>query len=102
MPLVKVKKFNQVTIPKKLGNELGIREGDYILLEREGDRLYIEPVAITKKDLASLWREHAKDMETVKLSPQGEKMVAEALSDIEQGRFKEFDNVDDLINDLKK
>jgi hypothetical protein len=29
-------------------------------------------------------------------------MMAEALEDIEQGHFKEFDSIEDLIDDLKK
>ena len=102
MSVVKVKRFNQITLPKKLGRELGINEGDYVNLEREGNRLYIEPVEIVKKDLASLWREKAKQMETVKLSQEGEKIVAEAIQDIEQGRFEEFDNVEGLVGELKK
>jgi hypothetical protein len=40
-------------------------------------------------------------MKTSKLSKEGERMVAEALKDIETGRFKVFDNVEDLIRDLK-
>ena len=100
--LVKVKKSNQVTIPKKLGVELGIKAGDYVEFKREGNKLYIERVDLVKKDLVSLWREKAKDMETSTLSPEGEKMVAEALEDIEHGRFKVFGNIDDLLANLKK
>ncbi len=102
MALVKVKKSNQVTIPKKLRAELGIKAGDYVEFKREGNKLYIERVDIVKKDLVSLWREKAKEMETSTLSPEGEKMVAEALEDIEHGRFKVFGNIDDLLADLKK
>lgn len=97
MPLVKVRKSNQVTIPKKFVEELGIKEGDYVELSRKGNKLYI-----AKKNLASIFREKAKHMETSKLSKEGKRMVAEALEDIEQGRFKEFDNIEDLIADLKK
>jgi len=102
MPLVKVKRYNQVTIPKKLGAELGIQEGDYVELKREGDRLYLQPVHIVKKDLAAFWRERAKEMETSTLSKQGEQMVAEALEDIEKGRFQVFETVEDFLSDLKK
>ena len=100
MPFVKVKKFNQITVPKQFSQALGIQEGDYVKLEREGNRLYIEPVEVIQKDLAFLWREKAKEMQTVKLSKDGEKMVTEALEDIERGRFKEFDRVEDFIKEL--
>lgn len=103
MPLVKVKKYNQVTIPKKLGRELGIQEGDYVQLKREGNKLYIEPVSIVKKDLVSLWREKAKEMETSTLSPDGEKMIQEAMAELERGEgVGPFDNIEDALRSLKK
>ena len=102
MPLVKVKRYNQVTIPKKLSRELGINEGDYVELSREGNKLYIEPVRFVKKDLTKVWREQAKQMETSTLSEEGEKMLLKALEDKEKGRFEVFDDVEELISGLKE
>jgi AbrB family looped-hinge helix DNA binding protein len=68
MPLVKVRKSNQVTIPKKIVEELGIKEGDYVELGRKGNKLYI-----AKKDLASIFQKKAKQMETSKLSKEWRK-----------------------------
>lgn len=102
MSLVKVRKSNQVTIPKKLSRELGIQEGDYVAFNREGNRLYIEPALRAKKDLASLWREKAKEMETVKLSKEGEQMVAEAIAELERGEgVGPFDTIEDALKCLK-
>ena len=102
MPLVKVRKSNQVTIPKKFSRELGIQEGDYVEFNREGNKLYISLAPQVKKNLVSLWREKAKEMETVKLSKQGEQMVAEAIAELESGEgVGPFDTIEDALKCLK-
>ena len=42
----KVTSKGQVTIPKALREELGIEEGDYLLMENEDGRLVARPSAI--------------------------------------------------------
>jgi len=43
MPLVRVKHKGQVTIPAKLRGELGLAEGDYVDISREGSRIVLTP-----------------------------------------------------------
>ena len=43
MPLAKVKQKGQVTIPAKLRGELGLAEGDYVDISREGSRIVLTP-----------------------------------------------------------
>ena len=45
MDLSKVTSKGQVTIPKKVRNALGIRQGDVLRLEIEGDRAILTKVA---------------------------------------------------------
>jgi AbrB family looped-hinge helix DNA binding protein len=55
MPRVKVRKFNQVTIPKKIGAEIGVGEGDYVEVEKtpEGNILLkpLKAILIDKKQM---------------------------------------------------
>ena len=43
MPLAKVKQKGQVTIPAKLRRELGLAEGDYVDISRNGSRIVLTP-----------------------------------------------------------
>lgn len=56
MPRVKVRvrKFNQVTIPKKIGNKVGVEEGDYLEVEVHKKGILLKPlkaIFIDKKEL---------------------------------------------------
>jgi AbrB family looped-hinge helix DNA binding protein len=41
MPLARVKQKGQVTIPAKLRGGLGVAEGDYVDISREGSRIVL-------------------------------------------------------------
>jgi len=108
MTVVKVGKRRQVVLPLKVCQKIGIDEGQYLEVTVKNRTIIMKPKASIKKnsttaktDLVSIWRERAKKMKSSKLSKEGERMVAEALKDIETGHFKAFDNVEDLIRDLK-
>ena len=47
---VKVTRKYQVTIPRDVREELGIRIGDRILVEVEGDKIVLRPLALRKKN----------------------------------------------------
>lgn len=109
MPIIRVGKHRQVVLPLKVCQEVGIDEGQYLEVTVKNGTITMKRKVLIKKNsttttkanLVSIWREKAKKMKTSKLSKEGEKMVAEALKDIETGHFKAFDNVEDLIRDLK-
>ncbi len=44
MTIVKVTRRRQVTIPKEIGDKLGIKEGDYVRVRLEGERIVLEKV----------------------------------------------------------
>ncbi len=50
MELAKVTSKGQVTIPKKVRSALGIRQGDILRLEVEGDRAVLKRVAAAGED----------------------------------------------------
>jgi AbrB family looped-hinge helix DNA binding protein len=86
MPLVKVLRHGQVTLPKEFRKILDIHEGDLIEAELEGTKILFKPKVVV-------------DKETV-LSPVGQKKVLEALKAYQKGEVKEFDKLEDLMQEL--
>jgi len=86
MPLVKVLRHGQVTLPKEFREILGINEGDLMEAELAGTKILFKPKAVVDKETT--------------LSPAGKKEVAEALRAYQKGEAKEFDNLDELIEEL--
>jgi len=90
MPLVQVREKAQITIPSKIRKALGIKEGDYLEVEAEGNKIVLIPKILIDK------------AEAVTLSKEGEKMLKEALEDVKKSRVKKFKNAEELIDDLHK
>lgn len=90
MPLVQVREKAQIALPSKIRKALGIKEGDYLEAEVEDDKIVLIPKILVDKAKA------------VTLSKKGEKMLQEALEDVKKGKAKEFENVEELIDDLHK
>lgn len=82
MPLVKVIRNGQITIPKELRMRLGIEEGDLLEVELSGKGLVIKPKAVVDKELArdrlfqyvEKMRDNVKDVEPQEL----DEAIAEA------------------------
>ena len=88
MLLVKVKTKAQITLPLKVRHALGIEEGDYLQVVIQGNRIVLVPQALVTK------------LPPVSLSEEGERMLEEALEDVREGRVKEHDSVESLIDEL--
>ena len=52
MPLIKVKKHFQITLPSKLRKNLRIAEGDYLEVEKQDSQLILKPVKMVPTDEA--------------------------------------------------
>ena len=90
MELVKVRNKAQITLPAKIRKALDINEGDYLEVGIQDSKVVLTPQVVIDK------------FESVELSKQGEQMLDEALDDVKQGKTKEFEDVEDLISDLKQ
>jgi len=90
VPLVQVREKAQITLPSKIRKALGIKEGDYLEAEVEGNKIVLVPKILVDKAKA------------VTLSKKGEEMLKEALEDVKKGKVKKFKNVEELIDDLHK
>lgn len=51
MPLVKVKRFSQVTIPTEIRQKAHIEEGDIVDVEYEDNRIVMTPKRVTDKSV---------------------------------------------------
>jgi AbrB family looped-hinge helix DNA binding protein len=86
MPVVKILRHGQITLPKEIRKILGVEEGDLLEVGFEDARVFLQPKILV-------------DKQTV-LSEAGEIKIKEALEALKKKEVKEFDNVDDLIEEL--
>jgi len=88
MPVVRVIRHGQITLPKEFRDTLGIDEGQMLEAELENSRIVLKPLALVEKGAA--------------LSSKGKQKVKEALEDIKKGAVsKAYDDVDEMIRDLE-
>src|SRR5574340_317357 len=90
MPVIKVIRNGQITLPKEFRDALGVKEGDILEAEMKENQMVLKPKILIDKIPESKFE----------LSEKGKKKVREALADIKRGAVKKFNNVDDLIKDL--
>ena len=50
MPLVKVKRFAQVTLPSEVRKQFRIEEGDYLEAEAVANGILLKPVAVVERN----------------------------------------------------
>ena len=86
MPVVKILRHGQITLPKEIRKILGVEEGDLLEVGLEDARVFLQPKILV-------------DKQTV-LSETGEIKIKEALEALERKEIKEFDNINDLIKEL--
>jgi AbrB family looped-hinge helix DNA binding protein len=64
MPLVKVKRFAQVTLPPELRKQFNLAEGDYLEAEAVKEGILLKPVTIVEREKA--WKQVFAAMKSVK------------------------------------
>ncbi len=79
MPVVKIRTNRQVTIPKKIFDELGLREGDYVEVTRRGKTVVLKPKVLVDPD----------DL----LTPEDEESLRRGLEEIERGETSDWEEV---------
>jgi AbrB family looped-hinge helix DNA binding protein len=86
MPVVKILRHGQITLPKEIRKILGVEEGDLLEVGFENARVFLQPKVLIDKEVV--------------LSEAGEIKIKEALEALENREAKEFVNVEDLIKEL--
>jgi len=91
MPLVKVRRNSQITIPNNIIKNFNIVEGDYMEVEKKDDGIVLKPVKIVHPDQAYFY------------TKEWQKGEAEADKDIAEGRMLgPFDNVEDFEKAMER
>ncbi|MDQ1317672.1 MAG: antitoxin PrlF [Candidatus Poribacteria bacterium] len=83
MSTIKVRTKRQITIPKTIFNDLGLKEGDYVEIIRSKNQIVIKPKKI-----------HDTDED---LTPEEEKIVEKGIEQLKRG---ECINWEELKNEL--
>ena len=71
MSIVKIRTNRQVTVPKVIFDELGLKEGDFVEVSRKGENIVIKPKRLV-------------DVEDT-LSPEEEKLVDQGFKQLKRG-----------------
>ena len=80
MPKIKVGSGGQVVIPKEICEELGLKEGDFIEVNRSKDTVVIKP---KKKSV------EADDT----ITPEEEELVRKGEEQLKRGEYVEWDDL---------
>ena len=79
MPVVKIRTNRQVTVPKAIFDELGLKEGDFVEVSVEGANIVIKPKRLV-------------DLEDT-LSPEEEKLVDKGFKQLKQGEYVSWEEL---------
>lgn len=91
MPVVKVGRSRQMTIPKKIFEEMGLEAGDYLEVEQEDDRIVLYPKKLVDKSELWYW------------SREGQKVIAKSLKEYEEGKvIGPFETAEEALEALNK
>ncbi len=86
----RVRSRGQITLPRKIREALKIKEGDdLIFYTNKAGQLVLQPRPEIDPEQAWFWTE------------RWQKMEREVDADFAAGRFKEYDNIKDLIADME-
>jgi AbrB family looped-hinge helix DNA binding protein len=104
MPVMRVNKKNQVTIPASVRKELNISAGDLLeaKVTKTKDGIVYKIKRMSDKEISDYWKMKSQEEGEHELSELGKRELEEALLDIKEGRIKVFDNVKDLMKDLNE
>lgn len=81
MPIVKVRAYRQVTIPKEIFDKLGLRAGDFVEVMCNKDKIVLEPV----------------DPDDV-LTPEEMKLVQRGFAQIQRGEYVTLKELQDELD----
>lgn len=90
MTSIPVRKKGQITLPARMRRRLGLEEGDFVKVEETPEGILLKPRKLIDADQSYFWDDAWQKGELA------------ADRDIEGGRYEVFEDVDDLIDSLKK
>lgn len=88
--IVQIKKRNVITLGQEVRKELNLDEGDILEVSVVEGKLILEPKKLIPADQQWFWTEEWQT---------GER---EAQAEIDAGRIKNFDSMEDFLGELRK
>jgi AbrB family looped-hinge helix DNA binding protein len=85
---MKISPQGQIRIPKKIMQLYGIKTGDYVEVDAEKGQIVLKPRKLIDPLQGWHWTKEWQQMEK------------EADNDLATGRYRDFDNLEDLLKDL--
>ena len=79
MPIVKIRTNRQVTVPKAIFDDLGLKEGDFVEMKLQGTDIVIKPKRLV-------------DMED-SLSTEEEKLIETGFEQLKNGEYVAWDDL---------
>lgn len=86
--MLAVRKNAQITLPASIRRKAHVEEGDLLEAEVRGDEIVLKAKRLVDKSQSWFWTENWQKAEKA------------AQDDIARGRIREFETVDDLLEDL--
>jgi AbrB family looped-hinge helix DNA binding protein len=86
--VIRISSQGQIRIPKKIMETMGIGAGDYFEVGVEGAQVVLKPRKLIDPTQGWYW------------TPGWQAMESEADQDIAAGRYRDFDTVEDLLQDM--
>lgn len=87
--IVQIKKRHVITLGQEVRKELNLDEGDILDLSVEEGKIVLEPKKLIPADQQWFWTE------------EWQKGEREAQAEIDAGRVKAFDSMNDFLEDLR-
>ena len=79
MPIVKIRTNRQVTVPKAIFDDLGLREGDFVEVSVQGTDIVIRPKRLVDMDDS--------------LSAEEEELVEKGFEQLKNGEYVAWDDL---------
>ena len=83
MSIVKIRTNRQVSVPKVIFDELGLKEGDFVEVSRKGENIVIKPKRLVDVDDT--------------LSPEEEKLVDQGFKQLKRGESVLWEELKDEL-----
>ena len=88
--LIKVREKGQITLPLYIRKKLHLEQGDLVLAKIVDNTVVLIPQDTIDKDQTWFWTE------------RWQKLEAEADADIQKGKIKSFDSVEELFDEIEE
>jgi antitoxin component of MazEF toxin-antitoxin module len=74
----------------QIAKDINLNEGDYILIEKKDDGIFLRPIEWVDKNQKYFWTE------------QWQEKMQQSQQDLDNGDYKSFESMEDAIKDLEE